>query len=193
MERSHLEAVKKLREYSVILCDHEYDLVLTQGGKLAVNHYQAAKAAYGTVPIIRKGGMVVLAAHNSDKEPIGKDDYKKVLKFLRERPGKFTESIKSDSWQFTPDQWQVQKWDQFFRKVGSFDNLLYCTTNIDPKDLKRLPGRTGYDFVRGKEANPEKMVQNAIFYALGVLQSKLNRNPEMAFVKDGPYAVPLIK
>lgn len=193
LEKCHLEAVKKLKEFCVIPCHHEYDIVLTQGGKVAVNHYQAAKAAYGTIPIIRKGGIAILAAHNSDKEPIGKDEYKKVLKALKEKePGKFTEFIKSRSWEFVPDQWQVQKWDHFFRKVGSFDRLIYCTTNIDPEDLKKLPSRSGYDFVEGENVKPDEMVQNAISYAMSELKQKLKRNPRMAFVKEGPYAVPVV-
>jgi len=191
--KAHLEAVKKIKKYSLIPVDHEYDMVLTQGGSVAVNHYQAAKAAYGTLPIIKRGGMVILVAHNSDKEPIGKDDYKKVMKVLKEKgPGKFTEFIKSDSWQFVPDQWQVQKWDQFFRKVGAFDRLIYCTTNIDPVDLKKLPGKSGYDFVGEGDIKINKMMQNAIFYTINQVKQELKRNPKMAFVKEGPYAVPLI-
>jgi len=191
LEKSHLEAVKRLKESSVILCDHEYDIVLTQGGKVAVNHYQAAKAAYGTCPIIKKGGMVILVAHNSDEEPVGKEDYKKVLEVLKEKgPGRFTEFIKSKDWQFIPDQWQVQKWDQFFKKIAFFDNLIYCTTGIPPEELKKLPGRSGYEFVQGEKIEIDKMVQNAIFYAVRRLRQKLKKDPEMAFVKEGPYAVP---
>jgi len=194
MEKAHLEAVKKLKEFSLVPVDHEYDIVLTQGGKVAINHYQAAKAAYGTVPVVRKGGIVILAAHNGDGEPIGKDDYKKVLQILKEKgPGKFTEFIKSSSWQFIPDQWQVQKWDQFFRKVGGFDRLIYCTTNIDPEDLKKLPGKSGYGFVEGNGVKAEEMVQNAIFYAVNEQKQTLNRNPQMAFIKEGPYAVPVTR
>ena len=194
LEKSHLEAVKRLKESSVILCDHEYDIVLTQGGKVAVNHYQAAKAAYGTCPIIKKGGMVILVAHNSDEEPVGKEDYKKVLEVLKEKgPGRFTEFIKSKDWQFIPDQWQVQKWDQFFKKIAFFDNLIYCTTGIPREELKKLPGRSGYEFVQGEKIEIDKMVQNAISYAVRRLRQKLKKDPEMAFVKEGPYAVPLIK
>jgi len=191
LEKAHLEAVKKLTEFLVVPTDHEYDIVLTQGGKTAVNHYQAAKAAYATVPIIRKGGIVILAAHNSDEEPIGKDDYKKVLEVLKEKgPGRFTEFIKSSSWQFVPDQWQVQKWDQFFRKVGGFDRLIYCTTDIGPKDLKKLPGKSGYGFVEGNGVKAEEMVQNAIFYAVSEQKQTQNGSPQMAFVREGPHAVP---
>lgn len=193
LEKTHLEAVKKTRECCLISVDHEYDIVLTHGGSVAVNHYQAAKAAYGMMPIIKRGGTVILVANNSNEEPIGKDGYKKVLKVLKEKqPGRFTEFIKSNNWQFVPDQWQVQKWDQFFKKVGTFDNLIYCTTNIDPEELKKLPGKSSYDFVRGKNVKLDEMVQNAIFYAITEIKRKLNRKPQMAFVKEGPYAVPVI-
>lgn len=189
LEKAHFEAVKEVKKYSIIPVDHEYDIVLTQGGSVAVNQYQAAKAAYGTLPIIKRGGMVILVAHNSDREPIGKDDYKKVMKVLKEKgPGKFTEFIKSDSWQFVPDQWQVQKWDQFFRKVGAFDGLIYCTTNINPEDLKELPGKSGYDFVEGKNTEIDKMVQNAVFYAIDKIKRRA-KEPKMAFVKEGPYGI----
>jgi len=192
LEKTHLEAVKKIKKYSLIPVDHEYDTVLTQGGSVAVNHYQAAKAAYGTLPIIKRGGIVVLVAHNSNKEAIGKDDYKKVMKVLKEKgPGKFTEFIKSDSWQFVPDQWQVQKWDHFFRKVGAFDRLIYCTTNINPEDLKKLPGKSGYDFVEGKNIEIDKMVQNAVFYAIDKIKRRA-KEPKMAFVKEGPYGIPVV-
>jgi len=192
LEKAHLEAVKKIKKYSLIPVDHEYDMVLTQGGSVAVNHYQAAKAAYGTLPIIKRGGVVVLVAHNSDKEAIGKDGYKKVMKVLKEKdPGKFTEFIKSDSWQFVPDQWQAQKWDQFFRKVGAFDRLIYCTTNINPEDLKKLPGKSGYDFVEGKNIEIDKMVQNAVFYAIDKIKRRA-KEPKMAFVKEGPYGIPVV-
>jgi nickel-dependent lactate racemase len=194
LDKAHLEAVKKLRGYCLIPVNHEYDIVLTHGGSVATNHYQAAKAAYGVIPIIKRGGIVIVAAHNSSEEPIGKEDYKGVIKVLKEKgPGKFSEFIKSSRWQFFPDQWQVQKWDQFFRKVGAFDRLIYCTTNIDPQELKEIPGQSGYAFIKGKNAALDEMVQNAIFYTIGKTQRKVKRNPKMAFVKEGPSAVPLIR
>ncbi len=193
LEKAHLEAVKKIKKYSCIPVDHEYDIVLTQGGSVAVNHYQAAKAAYGVIPIIKRGGIVILVAHNSDKEPLGKDDYKRVMKVLKEKgPGKFTETIKSDNWQFVPDQWQVQKWAQFFRKIGTFDRLIYCTTNINPEDLEKLPGKSGYDFAERKNIKIDKMVQEAIFYAVARIKQRV-KEPKMTFVREGPYAVPVIK
>lgn len=193
LEEAHLEAAKKIREYCLISVDHEYDIVLTQGGSVAVNHYQAAKAAYGVISIIKRGGIVILVAHNSDEEPIGKADYKKVIEVLEEKgPGRFTKFIKSRNWQFIPDQWQVQKWDQFFSKIGAFGGLIYCTTNINPEDLKKLPGKSGYDFVEKENINLGKMIQNAIFYAIEKMKQKVKQEPKMALVREGPHAVPVM-
>lgn len=193
LEKAHLEAVKKLKDSCIVPCSHEFDIVLTHGGKVAVNHYQAAKAAYATIPIVKKGGIVILVAYNGDKDPVGKDDYRKVLRILKEKgPDKFTQHIKSKNWQFVPDQWQVQKWDQFFKKIGSFDNLIYCTTNIPPRELEKLPGKSGYTFVENDNLTCDKMVQEAIYYAIENFEQKLKRDPTMVFIKEGPYAVPVI-
>jgi len=192
-EKAHLQAVRMLKDTCVVHCSHEYDIVLTQGGKVAVNHYQAAKAAYATIPIVKKGGIVILIAHNSDKNPVGKDEYRRVLRVLKEKgPGKFTEYIKSKNWRFVPDQWQVQKWDQFFKKIGFFDNLIYCTTNIPPHELEELPGKSGYLFAKEEALTCDRMVQNAIYYAVDNFRQKLKREPAMAFIKEGPYTVPLL-
>ena len=194
LDKAHYEAVEKIRRYSVIPVNHEYDIVLTQGGSVATNHYQAAKAAYGVIPIIKRGGIVILAAHNSSENPVGKDDYRKVMEVLRERgPGRFTEFIKSSGWRFIPDQWQAQKWDQFFNKIGGFDRLIYCSTNIPPGVLKELPGKSGYELVEERSAGPDEMVQKAIFYAVGKMEPKIRGRPKMALVREGPYAVPVKK
>jgi len=194
LEEAHFKAVEKMRENCVIPVNNEYDLVLTQGGSMAVNHYQAAKAAYGVIPIIKRGGMVILVAHNSAEEAVGKDEYQKVINVLNDKgPGKFTKFIKSTSWQFIPDQWEVQKWDQFFSKIGAFDRLIYCTTNITPEDLQKLPGRSGYDFVEDEEIDAAKMVQKALLCALEEVTQKVKREPTLALVREGPYAVPLLR
>jgi hypothetical protein len=93
--------------------------------------------------------------------------------------------IKDPKWQFTPDQWEPQKWEQFFLKTGAFDNLIYCTTNIPPKDLDLLPGTSGYTLVEKPSPKIEEIVQNAVLYAI----YKKGKDTKMAFVKQGFYVV----
>ena len=104
-------------------------------------------------------------------------------------PGGLSDLLKSSSWQFIPDQWEVQKLDQFFKKVGSFDGLIYCTDNIEPEELKQLPGRSGYDFVAPGCRDVASMVQSAINRTVDSWHAK---KPRFAYVKNGPYAVPVL-
>ncbi len=191
LEGSHREAFEMIRDSSLIQVDHEYDIVLTHGGGVAINHYQSAKAACGAVPVLKNGGTVILAAHNSDAEPVGKENYKKLLKlYVEKERGKFTDLISSVGWQFVPDQWEIQKWEQFFRKAGSFDNLIYCTTGIKPEILRNLPCKSGYDLTVTGDIT--EMVQHAVAYAVDRAERMTGRSA-MAFVKEGPYAVPVLK
>ena len=45
MERAHEAAVEHLRRSMSIPLDRKYDIIITHGGRVGVNHYQAAKAA----------------------------------------------------------------------------------------------------------------------------------------------------
>ena len=191
LEASHNAAVQTLRSWVEIAAAHEYDIVLTHGGKVAVNHYQAVKAAYAVIPILKRGGVAVLVAHNGDEEPIGKKNYRRVLQVLKEEgPVSFSDMLRSRRWQFTPDQWEVQKLNQFFQKAGSFESLIYCTTNIEPDELKKLPGRSGYDIAGSDCADIAVMVQHAIDHAFA---SSDVHEPRFAYVQDGPYVVPVLR
>ena len=191
LEKSHERAVETVRKWVEIEVDNEYDIVLTHGGRVAVNHYQSVKAACSVIPIIKPGGFAVLVAHNGDAEPVGKDNYRRVLQVLKdEGPGSFTDLLKSRRWNFVPDQWEVQKLDQFFKKVGSFDGLIYCSTNIGPDELKKLPGRSGYEFAGSDCTDIASMVQSAVDHAVNSSHAK---EPRFAYVKDGPYAAPVFR
>jgi nickel-dependent lactate racemase len=191
LEAAHNAAVQTVRGWVEIEAIHEYDIVLTHGGKVAINHYQAVKAAYSVIPLLRRGGVAVLVAHNGDEEPIGKENYRHVLQVLKEKgPGSFSDMLRRRRWKFTPDQWEVQKLNQFFQKAGSFDSLIYCTTNIEPDELKKLPGRSGYDIAGSDCSDIAAMVQHAIDHAVA---SSDVHEPRFAYVKDGPYVVPVLR
>jgi nickel-dependent lactate racemase len=199
LEAAHDEAARMVTESARIACAHAYDVVITHAGKVGVNHYQAAKAAYGAIPVVARGGVLVLFARNSDREPIGKPEYRRLMRMLAEHePGEFSRIISRPEWEFVPDQWQVQKWDQFFESAGGYDRLIYCTTGIPERDLGWLPGRSGYEFLgesRGDQAvrdDAEGMVRCAVSAALGEQTERLGSEPRVAVLTDGPYAVPTL-
>jgi hypothetical protein len=81
------------------------------------------------------------------------------------------------------------------RKVGE-EGLIYCTLEISKEDSCLLPGVCGLDFLKGKRKNPsleksQEMVQKAVFLAVYRYREK-GIEPTMAFIREGPYAVPVL-
>jgi nickel-dependent lactate racemase len=69
--QAHHEAVQLLRRIVTIPVDREFDIVLTHGGYVGINHYSNAKAAVNALPVVTDGGVIILAACERDDDPIG--------------------------------------------------------------------------------------------------------------------------
>jgi len=75
--------------------------------------------------------------------------------------------------------------------------LIYCTLEISREDYCLLPGQCGLDFLKGKVRKPslekaQEMVQKAVIFAYYKYHQK-KIEPTMAFIREGPYAVPTFK
>jgi hypothetical protein len=82
------------------------------------------------------------------------------------------------------------------RKVGE-KGLIYCTAEISKEDHCLLPGVCGLDLLKGKRKSPileraQEMVQNAVFLAISRYREK-GIEPTIAFIREGPYAVPVFE
>ncbi len=189
-------AVEKIKTYVTIPIQEEFDIVLTHGGYVGRNHYQAAKAAVGALPAVKEKGVVILAADNRDEEPVGGSEYKMLTHLLKiQGADGYVELLKSPAWKFTKDQWEPEVWGRVLRKVGE-KGLIYCTSDIPERDFAMLPGVAGYEFLtpagkkKPRPGKVEEMVQNALFYFLMTLRDK-GLSPRVAFLREGPYAVPV--
>jgi lactate racemase len=191
-------AVEKIRTYVAIPVEEEFDIILTHGGYVGRNHYQTAKAAVGAIPAVKEKGIMIIAADNRDKEPIGGPEYKTLCHLLKlQGPDGYVEVLKSPSWKFTKDQWEPEVWGKVLRRVGE-EGMIYCTSDIPENVFSMLPGVSGYDFLtspgkkKSKARKVEEMVQNALFFSYQVYKEK-GISPRTAFVREGPYAVPVKK
>lgn len=192
LEQAHLEALGALQHYVTIPVDKKYDLVITHGGYVGVNHYQLAKAAVIASYIIQEQGFCILAASISDPDPIGSANYKNLISRLKNQGTEsFLKLILNPSWDFVLDQWQVQKWCNLFSKIPQ-ENLIYCCEELPEEAGANLPGmdaRTIFPEQKGLQ----ELVEYSIDYAIKELRGKLEREPTIAFLADGPYGIPLIK
>jgi hypothetical protein len=196
-EKAHREAFRHMSGYTAVPIDREYDIVLTHGGYVGRNHYQTAKAGCGAVSAVKKGGTLIIAADNRDMEPIGTPEYRSLIHLLKlQGIERYLKIVSQSDWKFTKDQWEPEVWGRVLRKVGE-DGLIYCTLEISEGDYCLLPGQCGLDFLKRKNKKPtvemsEQMVQNAILFAIYRFREK-GIDPTMAFIREGPYAVPILQ
>ncbi|HVO49675.1 MAG TPA: nickel-dependent lactate racemase [Thermoanaerobaculia bacterium] len=194
---AHAKAVELLRNVVAIPVDEEYDVVLTHGGYVGINHYQIAKAAVNALPVVRPGGTIILAACERDDDAIGPLTYRTLLHLLKlQGPGGYMSALLNPGWTFTKDQWEPQMWAKVLEKVGE-EGLVYCSAVLSPKEHLIVPGRAGWDYLpadspEDEMAKARTMVQNAIVHAVQSSRSK-GAAPRVAFIKEGPYAVPVRK
>ena len=197
LEKSHGLAVELVRRVVAIPVDREYDIVLTHGGYVGINHYQNAKAACNALPIVRENGFLILSACERDQDPIGPATYKTLLHLLKlQGPDGYLATLLNPAWKFTRDQWEPQMWGKVIGKIGE-EGILYCTALIPEREQRLVPGTPGWDFLpprdfpRDGEATQE-MVRNALVYACHHPKWG-GRKPSVAFLKEGPYAIPCVQ
>jgi nickel-dependent lactate racemase len=191
---AHAEAVKLLKRLVAVPVDREHDIVLTHAGYVGINHYQAAKAAVNALPVLKEGGFLILAACERDTDPVGPLTYRTLLHLLKlHGPDAYLATITSPTWRFTRDQWEPQMWGKVLKQIGE-EGLLYCSAVLGPELQELVPGRLGWEFLPPSERGQGKqvacrMTQAAIDYAVRHPRWA-SRPPSMAFIADGPYAVP---
>ncbi|MHB9097578.1 MAG: lactate racemase domain-containing protein [Syntrophales bacterium] len=194
---AHEAAAALVRNYVSVPVDREYDIVLTHGGYVGRNHYQAVKAAHNALPAIRKGGTLIVATDNRDEDPIGGPEYRSLLHMLKIQGHEhYMRMIETPGWCFTKDQWEPEMWVKVFRKIDVKD-FVYCTHTIPREEYCLIPGRCGLDFLHAETESLTartvgEMVGNALRFAVAESRSK-GTKPTVAYIREGPYAIPYLR
>jgi len=194
--KAHMAAFAAMNHYVRVPIRAPYDIVLTHAGYVGRDHYQSVKSAVGAIPAVKENGVIVLFANNVDGEPIGSREYQTLLHLSKILgPDGYISMLRHPDWKFTKDQWEPEMWGKPIRKVGQ-EGLIYCCTQIPEVDFKIIPGVSGWDFIdsrQGFASEKEKaavMLQNAVIYAVNHPRFT-GKKPTMAFVEEGPYAIPM--
>jgi lactate racemase len=200
MVGAHMEAYKAIRAYAGIPLKNGFDIVLTHGGYVGRDHYQTAKAAVGALPAVKEGGIIIIAAKNRDPlQPVGSTEYRTLIHLLKmQGPDGYLDLLRKPGWRFTKDQWEPEVWAKVIRKVGE-KGLVYCALEISENDYCLLPGVCGRNLIDPIDAKQgevvldkaREMVQKAVFSAVARYRDR-GIDPTMAFICEGPYAVPYV-
>ncbi len=195
MIQAHLAAFESVREEVSISSSKKYDIVITHAGFVGRNHYQAAKAGVAAIPLLEPDSVLIMAADCTDVEPVGKPTYRKVLPYLKDKnAGAFMELLKSKTWEFVPDQWQVQMWAKLFRVISQ-DQFMYYAPQIEKQDYAILPGVDGNQFlVSSKHAADrgtkiQEFIENALRETIRKMENEGRRDMTVAWLADGPYGI----
>ncbi|MBT3274223.1 MAG: nickel-dependent lactate racemase [Spirochaetales bacterium] len=198
LEAAHLTAADFLTSYVGIPVEAGYDAVIVHGGFVGKSHYQAGKAAVTASTIIRSGGMVLLVSDNTDADPIGSLNYRTGIQLLKIiGPQKMLRLLKSPDWTFLPEQWQVQMWCKLFNLV-SFDRFFYYSPQFGAGDYASVPGLGANSLIAagGSENAENGDVKVVIEKGYAAIRSRLIAegitSPRIAYLKDGPYGIPLV-
>jgi nickel-dependent lactate racemase len=197
LREAHQEAVSRIKEYTSIPIEHEYDIVLTHAGFVGINHYQAAKVGVVSIPALKAGGTLIVGANTTDSAPVGSPNYRTMIHLLKLfGPEKFNRLLHSPDWPFVPDQWQVQMWARLFMKIP-MENFIYYSPQLTASDYQILPGQDGNLFLAKKERyraelkSISKALEAALLMRIGLLKEQGISEPEIAVFTDGPYGVPV--
>lgn len=186
-EEAHRAGVAFIRE-EVAVPAKEADVVITHGGYVGVNHYQCGKCAVAGLGILKKGGyMIILGETKDKKDPVGSLNYKTCLSLLTTiGAGNYFRAITSPGWTFIPDQWQVQQWGKLFEKTPQ-DRLFFYSPMLDKRDFEGLPGT-----VLPKESGYNGALQE-VLRLISEKEGKPLHDLSIAYIADGPYAVPFAR
>lgn len=192
LKAAHEAAVEHLKSYTAIDFEGEYEIVLTHAGFVGINHYQAAKAGTVAARIVKPGGHVLMAANNSDTDPVGSLEYRTVLQLLTLNGPKAVDRIlKSPDWTFIPEQWQVQMWNRLFNKIP-LHHFHYYSPQFGAAEYGLTPGEPlGALAGVTDPASPKELIPRLIARGVERLRKELGEGVRIAYLKDGPYGIPL--
>lgn len=196
LKEAHASGVAHLKSYIQVPHRGDYDVVVTHGGFVGINHYQTAKAATIAARIVKPGGHVIMVSNNSDTDPVGSLAYRTVLQLLTlTGPEAVHALLQSPDWPFIPEQWQVQMWIRLFDKIP-LDHFFYYSPQFGDAEYALIPGKKLSELAGSSGPNPPATeIPNLIGNALEALRSSDTGGKQLriAYLQDGPYGIPETK
>lgn len=199
MEQAHLAAVEHLRGFVEIPLERRYPVVVTHGGMVGVNHYQAEKAAEVAARALMPGGFLVVVADTTEPDPVGTGNYRLMLELLVEYgPDGFLRTITADEWEFVHDQWGAQVWARLLLGVPR-DHVLYFSPQTPLHEYAGLPCAdprgllsAGHGFVAGGAGElVARFVSAAVAQACLDWERETGSEAVVAYLADGPHGIPV--
>ncbi len=166
-----MEGVKFVEQVVRVGVREPLDIVVTScaGYPLDTTWYQAVKGLTGALPIVKRGGTIILAA--SLTEGVGSPEFQEVL---RDNPSleQFIDRIQNTDY-FVMDQWQVEELAKVRRR---------CKVKVVTQGLSA-------EVLRNCHVEPAESVEKAIAECLEVY----GPDARIGVIPKGPYVLPFVE
>jgi nickel-dependent lactate racemase len=170
MIRAWQEGVRFVEGVVKVAVPRPLEVVVTScaGYPLDTTWYQAVKGLTGALPIVKKGGTIVLAASLS--EGLGSPEFQKLI---ADNPdlAEFKRRIMGKDY-FVMDQWQLEE----FAKVVAHCKVKVVTDGLPPETLRRC------------HVEPAATVEAAVADSL----AEYGPAARVAVIPKGPYVLPYV-
>ena len=146
------------------------DIVVTScaGYPLDTTWYQAVKGLTGALPIVKKGGTIILAA--SMTEGLGSPEFQAMLADYQAR-GRYYGPSAADTCEM--DEWQLV----MFKKVLAHCRVMVVTGGLPPEILRQC------------QVEPMPSVEEAVAVCL----AEYGEAARIAVIPKGPYVLPVLE
>ena len=166
-----MEGVKFVEQVVRVGVREPLDIVVTScaGYPLDTTWYQAVKGLTGALPIVKRGGTIILAA--SLTEGVGSPEFQEVL---RDNPSleQFFDRIQNTDY-FVMDQWQVEELAKVRRR---------CKVKVVTQGLSA-------EVLRNCHVEPAESVEKAIAECL----EEYGPDARIGVIPKGPYVLPFVE
>jgi nickel-dependent lactate racemase len=131
-EKAHAAGVEVVRKYVNETVPEPVDVVITTaaGFPLDLTFYQSIKGLTAALPIVKKGGTIILAAEC--REGLGAAEFSQLVRETRDME-QFMKNIMQPDY-FVIDQWQFEELAKVLRKV----DVILVSEGIKPADKSRM-------------------------------------------------------
>ena len=166
-----MEGVKFVEQVVRVGVREPLEIVVTScaGYPLDTTWYQAVKGLTGALPIVKRGGTIILAA--SLTEGVGSPEFQEVL---RDNPSleQFIDRIQNTDY-FVMDQWQVEELAKVRRR---------CKVKVVTQGLSA-------EVLRNCHVEPAESVEKAIAECL----EEYGPDARIGVIPKGPYVLPFVE
>jgi nickel-dependent lactate racemase len=171
LEEAYLKGAEFSKKIAEIKCKQQVDVVLTTNGgyPLDATLYQAVKGMVGALPLVKKGGTIIISSECS--EGLGSKDFSELLRTTTDLEA-FVRKL-YDNIHFVIDQWEVEELAKAKRNA---DIIVHC------KEIK-------------DEEFPSHLIEKTSDLNESILRvlAKYGENATISAIPDGPYVIPKVE